>query len=55
MSDVVKARELLDSSERLRSDLLTAVAKLDSYIEQLKEAMPNKPEAIADEPTPPTA
>jgi hypothetical protein len=28
--------ELLDSSQRLRDELLTAVAKLDSYIEQLR-------------------
>lgn len=36
----VSARDLLTSSERLRSDLLTAVAKLDSYIEQLKAVTP---------------
>jgi len=42
--DVAAARELLDSSERLRSDLVSAVAKLDSYIEQLKAAMPTKVE-----------
>lgn len=39
--DPEKARDLLRSSEALRSDLLTAVAKLDSYIEQLKAAMPS--------------
>jgi hypothetical protein len=33
----VSARDLLNSSEQLRSDLLSAVAKLDSYIEQLKQ------------------
>lgn len=42
--DVVAARDLLNSSEQLRSDLVSAVAKLDSYIEQLKAAMPTKPE-----------
>lgn len=52
--DRAKAAELLQSSEKLRSDLLTAVAKLDSYIEQLKAVMPPiKPEAPSDDPTPP--
>jgi uncharacterized coiled-coil protein SlyX len=53
MSDRNTARELLISSERLRSDLVTAVAKLDSYIEQLKAVMPNKSEAANDEQPPP--
>lgn len=39
--DPAKARELLLTSEQLRSDLLTAVAKLDSYIEQLKALTPS--------------
>lgn len=30
------AAELLESSQRLRDNLMTAVGKLDSYIEQLK-------------------
>lgn len=47
--DVASARDLLNSSESLRSDLLTAVAKLDSYIEQLKAVMPHTPGA-SDEP-----
>jgi len=47
--NVATARELLDSSERLRSDLVSAVAKLDSYIEQLKAVMPPKPEATTDD------
>jgi len=40
-TDVTSARELLASSERIRSDLVSAVAKLDSYIEQLKAVMPS--------------
>ncbi len=53
-SDPATARELLDSSESLRSDLLAAVGKLDAYIEQLKAVMPSRPEAGSDEPTQPT-
>lgn len=37
--DPRRARELLESSEHLRSDLLTAVAKLDAYIDELKAVM----------------
>lgn len=51
--DVATAAELLNSSEQLRSDLLSAVAKLDSYIEQLRAVMPNKPETPREH-TPPT-
>lgn len=47
--DVASARDLLTSSEQLRSDLVEAVGKLDSYIEQLKAVMPSKPEASTDE------
>lgn len=53
MTDSNRARDLLDSSERLRADLLSAVGKLDSYIEQLKAVMPNKPEARTDDRQPP--
>ena len=49
--DVVAARELLNSSERLRSDLLTAVAKLDPYIEQLRAVVPSKPGANDEPPS----
>ena len=49
--DIAAARDLLNSSERLRADLLSAVAKLDSYIEQLKAITPNRPGA-SDEPPP---
>jgi len=42
VNDMRAAQDLLESSEGLRADLLTAVAKLDGYIEQLKAAMPNK-------------
>jgi hypothetical protein len=41
-SDAASARELLESSEKLRGDLLTAVLKLDAYIEQLRDAMPQE-------------
>lgn len=51
-NDTASARELLSSSERLRADLLSAVAKLDSYIEQLKAVMPTKTET-PNEPPPP--
>lgn len=51
--DVASARDLLASSESLRTDLLTAVAKLDSYIEQLKAVMPTKT-GTPDEPPPTT-
>lgn len=55
MTDTNRARDLLNSSERLRADLLSAVGKLDSYIEQLKAVMPNKqPEALHDQPPPGT-
>lgn len=39
--DVEKAAELLESSQRLREDLLGAVGKLDSYIEQLRAMVPS--------------
>jgi hypothetical protein len=45
-----KARELLVTSEQLRSDLLSAVAKLDSYIEQLKAVMPHTSGARDESP-----
>lgn len=48
--DPAKARELLVTSEQLRVDLLSAVAKLDSYIEQLKAVMPHDPGARDDPP-----
>lgn len=44
------ARDLLKSSEQLRADLLTAVAKLDSYIEQLKAATPPATETADEHP-----
>jgi hypothetical protein len=50
MNNAASARELLDSSERLRADLLSAVAKLDSYIEQLKAATPSTPETPYEPP-----
>jgi len=37
--EVQDAKDLLDSSQRLRDDLLGAVGKLDSYIEQLREVV----------------
>jgi hypothetical protein len=33
------ARDLLASSQQLRDELVAAVAKLDSYIEQLRDEM----------------
>lgn len=44
-SDLDRAKELLESSQRLRENLLGAVGKLDSYIEQLKDALPEVPDA----------
>lgn len=38
-----EARELLESSQRLRDDLLGAVGKLDSYIEQLRAVTDDQP------------
>lgn len=38
--DVEAARELLESSQQLRGDLLEAVGRLDSYIEQLRTVVP---------------
>lgn len=37
--ELADAAELLESSQRLRDDLLGAVGKLDSYIEQLREVV----------------
>lgn len=34
--DVAEAHDLLESSRQLREELLGAVGKLDSYIEQLR-------------------
>lgn len=48
----VSARDLLSSSERLRADLLTAVAKLDSYIEQLRAVAPPTTEGHVHEHPP---
>lgn len=38
-AELTEARELLESSQRLRDDLLGAVGKLNSYIEQLREVV----------------
>lgn len=38
-AEVAEAKDLLDSSQKLRDDLLGAVGKLDSYIEQLREVV----------------
>jgi hypothetical protein len=38
-AELSEAKELLESSQRLRDDLLGAVGKLDSYIEQLREVV----------------
>ena len=51
--DGASARDLLDSSERLRTDLLAAVSKLDTYIEQLRAVMPNRT-GLPDEPSQPS-
>lgn len=40
-AEVQQAKELLESSQRLRQDLMGAVGKLDSYIEQLREVVPS--------------
>ncbi|MFF1820406.1 hypothetical protein ACFVWG_24080 [Kribbella sp. NPDC058245] len=37
--DVAEVKDLLDSSQKLREDLLGAVGKLDSYIEQLRQVV----------------
>lgn len=37
--DVAEVKDLLDSSQKLREDLLGAVGKLDSYIEQLRRVV----------------
>lgn len=47
--DVAAARELLQSSEQLRGELLEAVGKLDSYIEQLRSVVPPASEEPAHE------
>lgn len=49
--DVAAARELLESSQRLRGDLLEAVGRLDAYIGQLRDVVPQT-EAPDDERTP---
>ncbi|GAB3952587.1 hypothetical protein GCM10029976_091080 [Kribbella albertanoniae] len=38
--EIANAKALLASSQALREDLLGAVGKLDSYIEQLREVVP---------------
>lgn len=40
--DATSARELLDSSEQLRGELADAVVRLDAYIEQLRDALPQE-------------
>lgn len=42
--EIAKAQELLLSSQALRDDLLGAVGKLDSYIEQLRAMVVNPAE-----------
>jgi hypothetical protein len=38
--EIANAKDLLASSQRLRDDLIGAVGKLDSYIEQLRAVVP---------------
>jgi hypothetical protein len=52
-AELADARELLESSRRLRDDLLGAVGKLDSYIEQLREVTGDEPHSGATAPAPP--